>query len=80
MRSAYASTADVAIMQMQDILELDNTARMNLPSSVGQNWRWRLLPGQFTEEHMDWLKDLAETYGRELDKPEIQEETGAEEE
>ena len=79
-RSAYASTADVAIMQMQDILELDNTARMNLPSSVGQNWRWRLLPGQFTEEHMDWLKDLAETYGRELDKPEIQEETGAEEE
>lgn len=80
-RAAYASTADVAIMQMQDVLELDNTARMNLPSSVGQNWRWRLLPGQFTEEHMDWLKELAETYGRELDKPEVEEEeTEAEEE
>lgn len=73
-RSAYASTADVAIMQMQDILGIDNSARMNLPSSVGQNWRWRLAPGQFTEEHIDYLRDLAETYGRELDKPEIEEE------
>ena len=73
-RSAYASTADVAIMQMQDILGLDNSARMNLPSSVGQNWRWRLTPGQFTDEHIDYLRDLAETYGRELDKPEIEEE------
>ena len=73
-RSAYASTADVAIMQMQDILELDNSARMNLPSSVGQNWRWRLTEDQFTDDHIEWLKDLAETYGRELDKPEIEEE------
>lgn len=73
-RAAYASTADVAIMQMQDILGLDNSARMNLPSTVGQNWRWRLLPDQFTEERIEYLKDLAETYGRELDKPEVGEE------
>lgn len=73
-RAAYASTADVAIMQMQDILGLDNSARMNLPSTVGQNWRWRLLPDQFTEEHIDYLKDMAETFGRELDKPEVEEE------
>ena len=78
-RSAYASVADVAIMQMQDILGLDNSARMNLPSTVGENWRWRLLPGQFTEEHMAFLKDLAETYGRELDKPEVEEEEPEEE-
>ena len=73
-RAAYACTADVAIMQMQDILGLDNSARMNLPSTVGQNWRWRLLPDQFTEEHVEMLRDLAETYGRELDKPEVEEE------
>ena len=78
-RAAYASTADVAIMQMQDILGLDNSARMNLPSSVGQNWRWRLLPEQFTEEHVEFLKNLAEIYGRELDKPEIEEEEEEEE-
>ena len=73
-RAGYASTADVAIMQMQDILGLDNAARMNLPSTVGQNWRWRLLPGEFTEEHMDMLRELAATYARELDKPEYEEE------
>lgn len=73
-RAAYASTADVAIMQMQDILGLDNSARMNLPSTVGQNWRWRLLPDQFDEEHIACLKDMTELYGRELDKPEIEEE------
>ena len=78
-RAAYASTADVAIMQMQDILGLDNSARMNLPSTVGQNWRWRLLPDQFTEEHIDYLKDMAETFGRELDKPEVEEEEPEEE-
>lgn len=78
-RAAYASTADVAIMQMQDILGLDNSARMNLPSTVGQNWRWRLLPGQFGEEEITYLKELAETYGRELDKPEVEEELPEEE-
>jgi len=73
-RAAYASTADVAIMQMQDILGLDNTARMNLPSTVGQNWRWRMLPDQFDDECIEYLKDMAELYGRELDKPEPEEE------
>lgn len=77
-RSAYASVADVAIMQMQDILELDNSARMNLPSSVGQNWRWRLTKGQFTEENIQYLKELAEVYGRELNP--VQEEAEDEEE
>lgn len=67
-RAAYASVADCAIMQMQDILELDNSARMNLPSSVGQNWRWRLTEGQFTKKHIVQLKELAEVYGRELNK------------
>lgn len=63
-RSSYASVADVVIMQMQDILELDNSARMNLPSSVGQNWRWRMTKGQFTEEHIAYLKELTEIYNR----------------
>ncbi len=27
---------------MQDWLGLDNAARINKPSTVGQNWRWRL--------------------------------------
>lgn len=41
-RELYHSTAELAIVQMQDILELGNEARMNYPSTVGHNWRWRM--------------------------------------
>ncbi|MCD7824524.1 MAG: 4-alpha-glucanotransferase [Clostridiaceae bacterium] len=64
LRAGYASIADTAIFQMQDILELDNTARMNLPSTVGTNWRWRMLPGQFAPEHRKRLKKYCTLYRR----------------
>ncbi len=48
MRSAWASAADLAVMQMQDILGLGSEARMNTPSTLGNNWQWRALPGVFT--------------------------------
>jgi 4-alpha-glucanotransferase len=64
LRAGYASIADTAIFQMQDILELDNSARMNLPSTVGTNWRWRMLPNQFTKEHIKLLRKLCRLYGR----------------
>ena len=64
LRAGYASIANTAIFQMQDILELDNSARMNYPSTVGTNWRWRLLPGQFTKEHQKRLKKYCRIYGR----------------
>ena len=63
-RLAYSSVADVAIFQLQDILKLDNKARMNLPSTVGINWRWRMKKGQFEEKDILKLKGLAITYGR----------------
>ena len=63
-RAGYASIANIAIFQMQDILGLDNRARMNLPSTVGTNWRWRMLPGQFTEKHQKELKRLCCLYSR----------------
>ncbi len=64
LRAGYASIANTAIFQMQDILELDNSARMNLPSTVGINWRWRMLPGQFTEEHIKMLRKFCKLYNR----------------
>lgn len=64
-RAGYGSIANTVIFQMQDILELDNSARMNLPSTVGTNWRWRMLPNQFTKEERERLKELCELYGRE---------------
>ena len=64
LRLGYASIANTVIFQMQDILELDNSARMNLPATVGTNWRWRMLPGQFTKEHIRQLRKLTKLYNR----------------
>ncbi len=64
MRGLYGSVADIAILQMQDILGLSNTARMNIPSTIGSNWQWRLCQGQFTEEIANKMKQLAHIYGR----------------
>ena len=38
----FRSAAATCIIPMQDWLGLDNSARINQPSTVGQNWRWRL--------------------------------------
>ena len=45
MRSIWQSVANTAVVQMQDLLDLGGEARMNEPSTVGKNWKWRALPG-----------------------------------
>ena len=63
----YMSSADTVILQMQDILGKDNSARMNYPSTLGGNWKWRLTKGatwEFTQEHIDKLRDRTRLYGR----------------
>jgi len=63
LRLAYMSIADTVITLMQDLLELDNSARTNSPGEVG-GWCWRLMKGQFTVSHQAKLRKLTETYGR----------------
>ena len=63
-RAAWASIADTAIAQMQDILELDSSARMNIPSTLGGNWQWRLTGGELTDELAAEIYDLTRIYGR----------------
>lgn len=63
-RLAYSSIADIVIMQMQDILKLGNEARMNLPSTIGQNWRWRFTREGLSEERRTWLRTLSAIYRR----------------
>ncbi len=40
--AVFHSPANLVIVPMQDLLGLDNSARMNTPSTVGGNWRWRI--------------------------------------
>jgi len=64
-RLAYASVANFAIVPMQDILGLDNNARMNVPGTVGNyNWQWRLQRKQTSEDTWRVLRFLAELFGR----------------
>lgn len=63
-KSAYLSVADVCIVQMQDILEKNNFARMNYPSTLGDNWKWRLQNGEFTAKKIAMLKKFADISGR----------------
>ncbi len=42
MKNVLASPANTVILQMQDFLGLDNKARINEPSTLGKNWRWRV--------------------------------------
>lgn len=63
-RAAYASVADVVILQMQDILQLGNEARMNRPSTIGVNWKWRFSDELLPEERRDWIRTQTALYRR----------------
>lgn len=64
MRAAFASVADTAIIQMQDVLGLDNSARMNTPSTGSGNWQWRMNAESLTAELEEKLKYLTELFNR----------------
>ena len=58
------SAAATCIIPMQDWLGLDNSARINKPSTVGQNWRWRLKKTQLTKKLQKEIYQLTARYGR----------------
>ena len=64
MRCAWASVADLAVMQMQDILGLGSEARMNTPSTLGTNWKWRALPGSYDSKLAKRLYREMQVYQR----------------
>ncbi len=78
-RLAHASTARLCIVPLQDYLLLDNKARMNEPSTLGKNWKWRLLPGQLTAKAGMFMKEMSDTYGR-TPRPQAEESPELEEE
>ncbi len=63
-KCAMASPADTCILQMQDLLGLDNSARMNTPSTLGDNWSWRIKDECINFWLAGILKKLTETYWR----------------
>lgn len=64
MSALLASTANLAIVTAQDLLELGGEARMNTPSTSSGNWLWRMKEGALTPEIASWLREQTVLYGR----------------
>ena len=81
MRAAWSSVADMAIVPMQDLLGLGSEARINTPSTIGENWKWRALPEDINdtlaEKFYEYTKMYARLSQKELDR--IEEEKAKEE-
>lgn len=63
-RLTMQSVARLAILPVQDILNLDETHRMNTPGAGGKSWQWRLEPNQLTGEVATRLLKLTRMTGR----------------
>ncbi|MDN5354023.1 MAG: 4-alpha-glucanotransferase [Candidatus Cloacimonadota bacterium] len=62
--TAWHSRAVMALAPMQDFLNLDNSARMNTPGTLGDNWKWRVLPEQLSPELQNKIAELTTAAGR----------------
>lgn len=63
-RMAHSSVADLAVVPMQDYLGLGTEARFNEPSTLGKNWKWRMLPEECTDELAEKIRNMTKLYGR----------------
>ena len=66
-RLAIASVSNFAILPMQDVLGLGSEARMNTPSTLGINWKWRSRSSDYTEDRAKALRTLSSLYGRNME-------------
>ena len=63
-RAALGSVADLAVIPVQDYLGYDTSARINEPSTLGKNWRWRMSREDLNEDTVKRCRRLAGIYGR----------------
>ena len=65
-RAALTSVANFAVVPVQDVLGLDSSARMNVPSETDGSWTWRLAAGALTAELAAKLSALVEISDRDV--------------
>lgn len=63
-RLAFSSVADMAVVPLQDVLNLGTEARMNLPGRPSGNWGWRFQGGQLDGQIQNRLMELMKLYLR----------------
>ena len=63
-RALMGSVANTVVFPVQDLLGLGTEARMNMPSTMGTNWLWRMKPGALTGDIAARLREMATLYDR----------------
>lgn len=63
-KATLACVADTAIIPIQDYLHLGKEARMNIPSTVGGNWIWRVSKDDLSDTLSSKIKSFTRLYGR----------------
>lgn len=63
-RTGMATASDLFVVQMQDLLELPASCRLNTPGTSEGNWQWRMLPGTADKRLAKKLRMYTETYRR----------------
>lgn len=58
------SVAKICIIPIQDYLGYKDDTRINIPSTLGTNWRWRLQKGELSEELKKEVLGMTRRYGR----------------
>jgi 4-alpha-glucanotransferase len=61
---AWFSAAALAIVPLQDVLNLGAEARMNVPGLAEGNWRWRCPGDMLSVAQIEWLRNLTRTSNR----------------
>jgi len=63
---AISSTANFVVIPVQDLFAIDNEGRINEPSTVGKNWKWRFNSTLLTDEKALELKSICDLYARNI--------------
>ncbi|MBR7132218.1 MAG: 4-alpha-glucanotransferase [Clostridia bacterium] len=63
-KAAMMSVADICIIMMNDIVGLGSEARINIPSTLGGNWQWRIKPECINEWLAEIVRENTILYGR----------------
>ena len=63
-RQLFATVSNTAIATMQDVLDLPASSRMNVPSTIGGNWQWRMQQSDLTQDKKDFLEKMTTLYQR----------------
>lgn len=63
-RGALSSVSDTAVIPMQDYLRQGDLSRMNIPSTIGDNWTYRITDDDMNDNLAEKLRRQAKLYGR----------------